>query len=168
MRSYLISKVLPAIKAKWPREHAHRTIWIQQDNARTHVPVDDPHFAHAAAETGLDIRLINQPANSPDLNCLDLGFFVSLQSLTDDTDSRNMDELINNVIEKFDNYDPTLLNRVYLTLQGCMIEVMKAGGGNKYAIPHMNKERLEELGILPDRLSCDRQLYETAVQSLAT
>ena len=36
MRSYLIDKVLPAIKAKWPREDLGNSIFIQQDNARTH------------------------------------------------------------------------------------------------------------------------------------
>jgi hypothetical protein len=45
---------------------------------------------------------------------------------------------------------------------------MKAGGGNRYKIPHMNKERLEALGILPNMLGCDRQLYETILQSLAS
>jgi hypothetical protein len=166
MRSYLIAKVLPCIKDKWPAQDAHRTIWIQQDNAKTHVPVDDEQFAIAVAQTGLDIRLINQPANSPDMNCLDLGFFASLQSLTFNTISRNIDELIDNVCNEFNAYDPKLLTRVYLTLQSCMIEVMKASGGNKYNIPHMNKQRLETLGALPTRLNCDQQLYETVMQSL--
>ena len=116
MRSYLISKVLPAIKEKWPREDAHRTIWIQQDNARTHVPPNDEQFVAALLQTGLDIRLMNQPPNSPDMNCLDLGFFASLQSLTDETHCRNMDDIIANVLKKFDEYDSTLLRRVFLTL----------------------------------------------------
>ena len=101
MRSYLIGKVLRAIKTHWPAEDAGRTIWIQQDNARTHVPVDDQDFARAAAQTGFDIRLINQPPNSPDMNVLDLGFFASLQSKTDTTTSRNLDELIANVEKEF-------------------------------------------------------------------
>jgi hypothetical protein len=109
---------------------------------------------------------MNQPPNSPDMNCLDLGFFASLQSLTLNTISRNLDELIDNVTKEFQEYDPTLLNRVYMTLQSCLIEIMKVGGGNKYKIPHMNKERLDALGILPNRLGCDRQLYEIVVQSL--
>jgi hypothetical protein len=32
-------------------------------------------FLAAVKETGRDIQLMQQPANSPDLNALDLGFF---------------------------------------------------------------------------------------------
>jgi len=83
----MITKLLEAIRISWPREHAYETIWIQQDNAPSHVHADDAEFVAAVANTGLDIRLMNQPANSPDMNCLDLAFFVSLQSLTDRTTS---------------------------------------------------------------------------------
>jgi hypothetical protein len=166
IRAYYIGHLLPDLREKWPPRHRGETIWIQQDNARTHIPVDDEQFAAAVAQTGLDIRLMNQPANSPDMNCLDLGFFASLQSLTWNTISRNIDELIENVHNEFMAYDPNLLTRVFLTLQSCMVEVMKAEGGNKYSIPHMNKGRLEALGELPNRLCCDRQLYETVMQSL--
>jgi hypothetical protein len=47
-----------------------------------------------------------------------------------------------------------------------MIEVMKDNGGNKYNIPHMNKERLEALNMLPKALSCDWKLIERALQLL--
>jgi hypothetical protein len=76
------------------------------------------------------------------MNCLDLGFFASLQSITDRTTSRNMDELVHNVCMEYENYNPVILNRAFLTLQACMTEVMKDSGGNRYKIPHMNKERL--------------------------
>lgn len=168
IRSYLIAKVLPAIKARWPRDQRHKTIWIQQDNARTHIPVNDEEFALAVAQTGLDIRLINQPPNSPDMNVLDLGFFASLQSLTYTRISNNMNDLIANVQNEYENYEDKSLRNVFLTLQGCMLEVMMAGGGNKYKIPHMNKDRLEALGILPKSLTCDRQLYESVMESLDT
>jgi len=166
MRSYVIGKVLKAIVERWPREHTRNTIWIQQDNAPSHLLVNDEEFAAAVAQTGFDIRLINQPANSPYLNVLDLGFFASLQSLTNERVSRNLDDLIDNVQKEFDNYDPATLNKEFLTLQGCMIEVMKDGGGNRYKIPHMNKDRLEALGMLPKSLSCDRQLYEDVIAAL--
>jgi hypothetical protein len=67
------------------------------------------------------------------------------------------------VEKEYQNYNPVILNRVFLTLQGCMIEVMKDNGGNRYKIPHMNKERLEALGMLPRALSCDRHLVERAL-----
>ena len=42
------------------------------------------------------------------------------------------------------------------------METMKSGGGNKYNIPHMKKDHLERLGILPSRLSCDLSLVQSA------
>ena len=163
----MIAKVLPAIVARWPREDAGRTIWIQQDNAPSHVLVNDEQFAAAVAQTGMDIRIINQPPNSPDMNVLDLGFFNSLQSLAYGTISGSIDELIANVQKEFNEYDPSTLNRVFLTLQGCLIEVMKDGDGNRYKIPHMDKDRLEALGMLPKSLTVDRRLYENVMQSLS-
>jgi hypothetical protein len=47
-----------------------------------------------------------------------------------------------------------------------MIEVMKKGGGNGYKIPHMNKDGLEAVGMLPSSLSVDRELYEAVLQQL--
>jgi hypothetical protein len=78
MRSYLIGKVLKAIIQRWPRELRGQAIWIQQDSAPSHVPVDDAEFATVVAQPGLNIRLVNQPTNSPYLNVLDLQFFASL------------------------------------------------------------------------------------------
>jgi hypothetical protein len=67
---------------------------------------------------------------------------------------------------EYQNYNLIILNRVFLTLQGCMIEVIKDSGGNRYKIPHMNKERLEALGMLPEALSCDRQLVQRTFELL--
>ena len=77
----MINFLLPAIKARWPAAERGMPIFIQQDNAKTHIPVDDPEFVAAAQADGWDIRLRCQPPNSPDLNILDLGFFAALQSL---------------------------------------------------------------------------------------
>ena len=73
----MVNNVLPAIRAKWPREDVNKTIFIQQDNAHSHLKVDDPIFCEPAKQEGFDIRLICQPPNSPDFNILDLGFFSS-------------------------------------------------------------------------------------------
>ena len=73
-RLWLIEKVLPAIRAKWPTSHTG-PIFIQQDNAKPHIAVNDSEFVEAASRNGFDIRLRCQPPNSPGLNVLDLGFF---------------------------------------------------------------------------------------------
>jgi hypothetical protein len=77
-----------------------------------------------------------------------------------------MNDLIANVNNEYEKYDHREIINVFLTLQGCMIEVMKASGGNKYKAPHINKDRLEALGMLPKSLSCDRQLIESVMESL--
>jgi hypothetical protein len=112
----MISYLLLAIRDRWPWDQRHQTIWTQQDNARTHIPVNDAEFARAVAHTRLDIRLMNQPPNSPDMNVLDLGLFASLQSLTYTTISNNMNDLIANVKNEYANYDPRSLRNVFLTL----------------------------------------------------
>jgi hypothetical protein len=94
MRSFMIEKVLPAIRAKWPLEDANKPIYIQQDNAKPHVSPNDGLFCEAAKQGGFDIRLTCQPANSPDLNVLDLGFFNSLQSIQYKTSSKTTEELV--------------------------------------------------------------------------
>lgn len=71
-RTCLIEKVLPAIRSKWPLSRSNGPIFIQQDNARPHLGVNDVEFNEATRQGGFDIRLCFQPPNSPDLNVLDL------------------------------------------------------------------------------------------------
>ncbi|XP_049373035.1 uncharacterized protein LOC125838026 [Solanum verrucosum] len=153
-RDCLIKKVLPAIRSKWPISESNTLIFIQQDNARPHIDINDMEFNEAAREGGFDIRLCFQPPNSPDLNVLDLGFFRAIQSLQYQKALLTIDKLINAVETSFNEMKWERLNHVFLTLQACMIEVMKAKGGNNYKVPHMMKERLEREGNLPIQLSC--------------
>ena len=77
----MINFLIPAIRARWPPAERGMPIYVQQDNAKTHIPLDDPEFVAVAQAEGWDIRLTCQPPNSPDLNILDLGFFAALQAL---------------------------------------------------------------------------------------
>jgi hypothetical protein len=142
VRSFLINKVLPAIRDKWPREDLGSTIYIQQDNARTHVNSNDPAFLEAASKDGFDIRLMCQPANSPDLNILDLGFFAAIQALQYKEAPKTIDELVGAVVKSFENFPSIKSNRIFVSLQLSMIEIMKAKGSNRIKIPHVNKQRL--------------------------
>ncbi|KAH0704896.1 hypothetical protein KY290_009582 [Solanum tuberosum] len=74
-RACLIEKVLPAIRSKWPASTSRSPFFIQQDNARPHIGVNDLEFMGAAQRDGFDIKLCFQPPNNLDLNVLDLGYF---------------------------------------------------------------------------------------------
>ncbi|CAM9566161.1 unnamed protein product [Pylaiella littoralis] len=63
-KKMLLDTVIPDIKSRFPRPSARaspqdRIVWVQQDNARPHLG------CHVCRRVG-DIRLVNQPANSPD------------------------------------------------------------------------------------------------------
>ena len=146
-RSTLIEKLLPAIEQKWPLLNTS-AIHIQQDGTRSHIYPHDAAFCTAVEEKGLNLELYTQPANSPDLNLLDLGFFRAIQSYND-VCPKDEFELISAVENAFDAYPREKINRIWLTLQGCMNSIIDDSGNNNYKIPHMGKERLENLGQLP-------------------
>jgi len=94
IREFMINQVLPVIRAKWPREDMGRPIFIQQDNAPSHLKLDDPYFCEAAKIGGFDIWLICQPPNSPDFNILDLGFFRAIQAIQYKKNAKTMEDLV--------------------------------------------------------------------------
>ncbi|XP_062208383.1 uncharacterized protein LOC133909852 [Phragmites australis] len=165
-RTFLIEKVLPVIRAKWPCEDANKPIYIQQDNARPHIAPNDKLFCDAAKQDGFDIRLICQPANSPDFNILDLGFFNSIQSIQYKTTAKTTSELVAAVDKAFQEYSVRQLNRIFLTLHLVMKEAMKDGGGNGYDIPHIKKGMLERQGQLPLQIRCDVSLVQEAMAQI--
>ncbi|XP_047258880.1 uncharacterized protein LOC124891118 [Capsicum annuum] len=154
-RACLIEKVLPTIRAKWPASDSNNPIILQQDNSRPHIGINDLEFIEAARQDGFDIRLCFQPSNSPDLNLLDLGFFRAIQSPQYQKVPKNVDELVEAVERSFDEMKEKQLNYVFLSLQFCMIDVMKDSGGNNYKVPHLNKNGLEREKNLPLQLHCD-------------
>ncbi|KAL6564551.1 hypothetical protein OROMI_016001 [Orobanche minor] len=165
-RSFLIGKVLPAILEKWPDRNT--PIRIQQDNARTHIDPNDEEFRAAVSRLGLNIQLTCQPPNSPDLNVLDLGFFAAIQSLQYKIASKTVEDLIDAVKKAFHMFPCSKGNHIFLTLQECMIEIMKVRGSNTYKIPHMNKSSLEKNKMLPCNMKCDPQLVEEVIAWLNT
>ncbi|CAM9287194.1 unnamed protein product, partial [Ascophyllum nodosum] len=95
----MLDEVFPAIKRTWPGGPS--PVSVQQDNAPAHKINDDPDIVAVGTADGWNIRLINQPPNSPDTNILDLFFFNSIQSLQDRTTLRTVDELIEEVQRVF-------------------------------------------------------------------
>ncbi|XP_021775181.1 uncharacterized protein LOC110739035 [Chenopodium quinoa] len=167
IREMLLTKVIPAIISKWP-EGLPKDVVIQWDNARPHqVPTDD-EFVAATTANGFNIQFVFQPAQSPDLNVLDLGLFRSIQSLQYQSFPRDLEELIQKVKQSYDTFNPHVNKYIWVTLQKCMIKILKAEGGNKYKIPHMNKKKLENLGSLPDLVEVQKEDVLEAVEYLNT
>lgn len=148
-RDMLFNFVLPDVKKKMPIDN---NIILQQDGAKAHLPDDDPLFAAKVTELFGDptaVKLYTQPAQSPDLNVNDLGFFNSLQSRYYQTAPKDALELIEMVEETYKNYPAKKLNRIWLTLQSVMNQVINQRGDNDYTIPHMKKKVLERQNQLP-------------------
>nr|XP_034579615.1 uncharacterized protein LOC117843164 [Setaria viridis] len=96
-RDFLVNKVLPAIKAKWHAEEKGLPIHIQQDNAKTHIDVNDPALVQAAQADGWDIRLTCQPPNSTDLGSR---FFSAIQTLFEKGTPNNMNDIVAKLVRR--------------------------------------------------------------------
>jgi hypothetical protein len=165
-KMFLINHVLPAIKRLWPKEDAGKTIFIQQDNAKSHVDKNDEDFLQAASEGGFDIQLTCQPSNSPDLNILDLGFFNAIQSLQHKVSAKSVGDLVKAVKNSFDAFSTIQSDKISITLQSCMVEIMKIKGSNRYKTPHMKKDSMYNQRELPSQLSCGPSLIQEVTQYL--
>ena len=140
VKQMILEKVIPAVKQNWPVGRRGEKIYIQQDNARPHPSGKDKDISSACTADNWNIECVFQPANSPDMNILDLGYFNSIQSLQQKMVAKNIDELIGNVQKSFENLTPVTLNNVWLSLQLAMQETMRCGGDNTYKLGHMKKE----------------------------
>ena len=126
------------------------TVKVQLDNCRLHIK--PPEFASIADEFNtnrLTIQSYFQPSNSPDTNVLDLGIFNAIQIKYYSNPPQNFGELVEAVERAYDELEPEKINQCFLSLQGCMNEIIDSEGGNTYSIPHMNKAKMSRDGTLP-------------------
>jgi hypothetical protein len=162
-RQFMVEKVLPAIKLKWP-DH-DREIIIQQDGASSHINENDPAFVEVATAGNWQIRLRTQPAQSPDTNTLDLCFFRALQSAQwDHGFAYEIDGMITQVIRAFTEFGTRKIDFGFLTLQSCLDEILASSGRNTYKIPHIGKDRLLRAGALPVRIIASAHALDVARQ----
>ncbi|KAL2935412.1 DNA ligase [Bienertia sinuspersici] len=137
-RKMMTENVIPAIKANFPAD-LPKIVYIQADNAKPHGGADISEFIQSHGDDEWTFHWTPQPANSPDLNILDLGFFRSIQSKYEKSMPSNIDKLIEEVGKAFDDLHPKTLSNVWMSLQYCMTEIMKCNGNIDYLLPHMEK-----------------------------
>jgi hypothetical protein len=138
--------------SKFPTSYLERKcVRIQQDGAKSHIEPDDEEWLEALEELAPEnnITLFTQCAQSPDCNINDLAFFRSIQSLYYEAAPDDELALIEAVEAAYAAYPANKINRMWLTLQSCLNQILENNGGNHYSIPHMNKEKLEREGRLP-------------------
>ncbi|XP_021763658.1 uncharacterized protein LOC110728293 [Chenopodium quinoa] len=139
---------------------------IQNVNKEAIRAMLDEEFNAACQSDGFNIKFIYQPAQSPDLNVLDLGLFNVIQSIQYQSFPTNLMELIQKVKEAYDLFNPVLNKYCWITLQCCMEEILNHLGGNNFSPPHKGKKKLERIGMLPEVLHVDRTLVQQAVEHL--
>ena len=166
-RQYLISYALPAIIDKFPSMYVfgegRREVIIQQDGAGSHIRENDAEFKEACEELGVSVRLMTQPAQSPDLNINDLAFFASLASLMKRRKPKTELQLVEFVQEEFARHSPTVLNKMWLTHMAVMNEIPKCDGNNTHKLPHLKKDQLARQGRLPQRLRITADAYAVRI-----
>lgn len=160
-KSFLMHKVFPAIRQKFPVTHSNNVV-IQQDNAKPHVSVNDPDILEAGSKQSWNIVLQSQPANSPDFNILDLGFFNSIQNLQYQDSCYNIQQLVSAVENAFDDYPSEKLSKNFVSLQSVMYEAVKANGSNEFKLPHNHKHKMDPNNLPYFNLECDDSVIEGA------
>ena len=157
---WLCFDVVTAAIAQWP-DWVPRKIKIQQDNAKPHIRLNDPTWLEVQAfyarpeNGGWQLELCFQPPNSPDLNILDLAMFRAMQSIQQQHQTKNIDELIAIVKQVWESFPLETSKKVWTSLQMVMNAIISVDGKNHYKLPHMAKDKwIREHGDLPLRLQC--------------
>jgi transposase len=136
--------VIPDIrkKLKWAKE-----VIVQIDSAGGHRVKESLDALNVVGARGkLPIRFITQPTRSPDTNVLDLGIWRSMQSrvvevkYSSESDKKMAHRIVDAVEVMWREYDPVILNNIFITLPAILEEIYKNEGGNSYKIPHLIKD----------------------------
>jgi hypothetical protein len=153
--------VLDSIKEKMPWLST-KTVKIQHDGAKPHSGHNNETvIANLGSTNGWRFQFKRQPAQSPDLNILDLGLFWSLKCRVRSIKQRaqNINELIINVTNAYDNYDHQTLDHVW----ACLFEIynlfLQDNGGNRYGLPHNHIRNRQNNGSTFVNLTMDIDSY---------
>lgn len=134
---------------------------------RTHNINTDAEVQAACTSGGWNIQLINQPANNPDTNILDIGFFSSIQALQDRTTPRTVNDLIAEIKRAFAEQESAILGRGWTSLQAISQEMMLAKGDNTFRLSYLKKQTNKRRGTpLPRELPCSPEPWEAAQKAL--
>ena len=162
-QNWYTETLLPTIKQKmtWLR---HEDVTVQEDGATPHTGHDTPSKLNATGrEGGWNIKLVTQPAQSPDLNVNDLGFFASLESVVWKEGYESVDEMVAGIPAMFVEYDTKTLERVYQSRFKRYYQVHRVRGGNDFEVEHMGIAQRQKRGELVMVVKIDREAFNAAL-----
>ena len=141
--------VLAKIKERMPWMQG-RQVKIQHDGARPHTGHNSEALIAAAGSVGgWNFVFKLQPAQSPDVNILDLGLFHSLKCWAAKLkiNTKNITELVNKIRHAFNTYSPETLDHIWGHWFDCLNEILICDGSNQYKAPHNGgRKRAKEHG----------------------
>ena len=85
--------------------------------------------------------MVMQPAKSPDLNVLDLGYFHSIQTLQFTTTVKNVEEVALAVFKAWDMLDPDSLHKIWYTLQRTIDLILSVNWNKNYKLGHSGRSK---------------------------
>lgn len=100
------------------------------------------------------------------LKCFRPLFLYVIQALQYKEASTTIDELIEAMVKSFERFSSVESTKIFLSLQACMIEIMKTKGSNNYKIPHIQKGVMQRQGTLPTQLKCEISLVEEVMHHI--
>jgi len=131
-------KLLAEIKVKMPWLKGKEVI-VQQDGASAHTtPSNLEVFNREGRKDGWKIKVITQPAQSPDLNINDLAFFRSLKCRVEilKNGAETLNSLYESVLQAWEEYDSDTLQRIWGVQYECYRNILHIKGDNDYTTPH--------------------------------
>jgi hypothetical protein len=137
-------EIFPAIKRKM---HWALEVTVQVDNARPHTGKGTIKRLNRAGQypkrKGPRIRVITQPAQSPDTNANDLAFYRSLELRVRQRQRNSSifdkEILLSHLKEEWRNFPEEELQRVFSMKNEILKLIIKHGGGNDFRVPHRRK-----------------------------
>lgn len=118
---------------------------------------------HAQVEGGISSSSINLPTAQTQTHVLDRGFFNSIHSLQDQTTPGTVGDLVAEVKRTFWAQKSENLDRVWLTLQTILQEIMLSRGDSTFKLQHATKQTAARNGqSLPKEPPCSVEAWKTA------
>ena len=141
----ITKKVFPAIRQKLK---GAAVVKVQFDNAGPHktgnlsssIAAALPAPKRAGRQTGPRIQLIEQPAQSPETNANDLGFYKSIDSQLPKKRDFDPDKFEQQILDAFDAYDPKKLDAIFDMKSRVCKCLIDANGSNDFKLPHRTRQ----------------------------